>query len=984
MMKLRSHIILIAAVTLLPILIVVCLGVVLLFQKMRDDRLQSLIGTARALSLALDRSFEKGIGTLNALSTSRHLETGNFREFYLESRRVLAAYPGADAIVLVDPLGQQIVNTRVPFGAPLPRGRGTIAVRVAQSGSPTVSNLLTGAVVQRPLLVIGVPVAVAGVVKYVLTLALSSAFLQKLLELQNLSPDYLCTVIDSNRVIAARTRDIDEHLGRPASASLSKNSMASLEGVWMGEPWQFEPVYAAHRRSEFSGWTVALGIPVSKVHRPLWLLLASIVAGIMFFVLLAAALATLLGRRLVSSVIALADGAKELGAGLIPHLPISSVTELDEVGRELQGAATKRANMETALRHSEERLRTIFETEPECVKVVAPDGNVLEINAAGLQMLEADSLDQVRKKSILDFVAPECREGFQQLSQRVLEGSSGKLELEIIGFKGRRCWMETHAAPLRDTSGKVYAVLALTRDISERKRAENALRASEERLKLALSASRMGVWEWDIKNGGVLWSPECYDIVGREISGGTLESFTNLLQPEDARIFTQLTEHALATKTVFSVELRIVGSDDAQRWISNVGRAEYDGEGKPLRMIGTVQDVTERKRLLAEVQEHAAQLADTDRRKDEFLALLAHELRNPLAPVTNAVEILRMSGLSSPQARGATEMIDEQMRHMTRLIDDLLDVSRVTRGTLELRKEQIELSQVMKNAVDKTRSFIDESGVQLIVALPAQPIRLNADSFRLTQVLYNLLHNAAKYTECGGSITLSAQRQGNEVVVSVKDSGIGMPVDKLQHIFEVFAQLDTALERTRGGLGLGLTLVKRLVELHGGTVVAKSEGLEKGSEFIVRLPILPDESAGESSMKPSAGAAAQISRALRVLVVDDNHAAADMLGTLFRLKGMPAQLAHDGEQAVRVAEEFLPDVVLLDLGLPKLNGYDACRRMREQPGGQKIIIIALTGWGRDEDRQRTSEAGFDYHLVKPVRPLALLNLISELAEKKFS
>ncbi|MGH7930273.1 MAG: hybrid sensor histidine kinase/response regulator, partial [Candidatus Binatia bacterium] len=357
---------------------------------------------------------------------------------------------------------------------------------------------------------------------------------------------------------------------------------------------------------------------------------------------------------------------------------------------------------------------------------------------------------------------------------------------------------------------------------------------------------------------------------------------------------------------------------------------------------------------------------------------------NPLAPITNAVEILRMNGLPNPSSRRATEMIDEQMQHMTRLIEDLLDVSRITRDTLELRQEKLELSQVVKSAVDKTRQFIDDSGVQLTVALPPQPVHLNADKFRLTQVLSNLLHNAAKYTERGGSITLAAQRHGNQLAISVKDSGIGIPADKLDHIFEVFAQLDTSLERTRGGLGLGLTLVKRLVELHGGKVEAKSEGLEKGSEFILRLPILPSPSSGDLSKTPSAASISKVSRPLRVLVVDDNHAAAEMLGTLFRLKGMPVQLAHDGEEALRVAEQFLPDVVLLDLGMPKLNGYDACRRMREQPGGQKIIIMALTGWGRDEDRQRTSEAGFDYHLVKPVRPLNLLDIIADLAGKKFS
>ncbi len=983
-MKLRSHILLIALITLLPIIIVVCLVMVLLFQKMRDDQLQNLTGTARALSLAFDRSFEKGIGALNALSTSRYLETGDLKTFYEESKRVVAAHEGAEAIALVDPYGQQIINTRLPFGKPLPRAGGTLSPRVVQTRSAAISNLLTGPIVQKPLVVIGIPVVRNDEVKFALTMALSAAFLQKLLELQSIPPHYLCTVIDGNKVIAARSKDIDDHLGRRASSTLSANSTATLESTWVGEPHGFEPVYAAHRRSEFSGWTVALGIPIARVDRPLWLFLASVVAGIMFFILLAAGLATLFGRRIVSSVTALAEGAKALGSGLIPALAPSPVAELDEVRRELEAAASKRAAMETALRRNEQHLRTIIETEPECVNLVAPDGTILEMNAAGLKMIEADSLKAVEGKNILDFVAPECRAGFSELGQRVLDGNSDRLEFEVTGLKGKRRWMETHAAPLRDASGKVYAMLAVSRDITERKRAEDALRGSEERLKMALVASRMGVWEWDMGTTSVFWSPECYHVVGQEISGGTFESFTKLLDPEDAEELMEIAHQAVDNHAIFSAEFRIVRPDDEVRWVSNLGRAEYDHEGKPLRMIGTIQDITERKRLLAEVQEHAAQLAEADRRKDEFLAILAHELRNPLAPVTNAVEILRINGLSNPESQHATEMIDEQMQYMTRLIDDLLDTSRVTRGTLELRKENVELSQIVKSAVDKTRQFIDESGIGLIVTMPPQRVEINADRVRLIQALSNLLNNAAKYTERGGSITLRAERRGNEVAISVNDTGIGIPPDKLQRVFEAFAQLDVSLERSRGGLGLGLTLVKRLVELHGGRVEAKSEGLEQGSEFVIHLPVIEEPSAREPARAPSGPAPKINVEELRVLVVDDNRAAADMLGTLFRLKGNPVQLAHDGEEALRAAEQFLPAVVLLDLGMPKLNGYDVCRAIREQPWGQKMIIIALTGWGRDEDRKRTSEAGFDHHLVKPVRPLNLLEVIAEVAKTKIS
>jgi PAS domain S-box-containing protein len=979
-MRLRSHLLLLAGITILPIVIVVCLGVVFLFKRMRDDQLQTVRATARALSLALDRSFQEGIATLTALSASKNLEKGDFRAFHEEAKRVLALDPDSTAIALVDPSGQQIVNTNLSFGRPLPRGRGSVAPKVVKTRKPVVSNLLTGPVAHQALVVLGVPVVVDGEVKYVLTKALRPAYLRRLLELQSIPAGYLCTVIDGNRIIVARNRDIEQYFGRPAGESLTTNSMAAIEGSWIGEPLEFQPVYAAHRRSEFSGWTVALGTPVSKIDRPLRLFLGTIAAGIVLLLLTLAGLSAFFGRRLVASVTALAEGAKALGSGMVPRITESPVLELDEVRRELESAAAKRSAMEAALRQSEERLRTIIETEPECIKVVAPDGTLLEINAAGLNMLEADALETARGKSIFDFVAPECCADLEALSRRVLAGEAGKLEFELIGLKGRRRWIETHAAPLRGPEGEIYALLAVSRDVTEHKRAEDALRASEERLKLALAASRMGVWEWDFETAVMFWSPECREILGRDLSMGSFESFTQFIHPEDAGAVLERVHGAIDQRTVYAAEFRL--SSEPARWLANHGRAEYDPEGRPVRMIGTLQDITERKQLVAELQQRAAQLSEADRRKDEFLALLAHELRNPLAPVTHGLEILRLNALPNDECRHAADLIDEQMQHMARLIDDLLDVSRLTRGTLALRREEVEISEVIRSAVGKNQHILHESGVELAIEMPPRPLWLEADRVRLIQVISNLINNAAKYTEAGGVITVRVEGREAEALISVRDTGIGIPPDKLEHVFELFAQLDPSpQERTRGGLGLGLTLAKLLVELHGGTVEAKSAGLEKGSEFIVRLPAL-EERPAETARAPSRSSISL--EGLKVLVVDDNRAAADMLATLFRLKGNPVQAAYDGEHAVKAAEAFQPDVVLLDLGMPKLNGYDACRLMREHRWGERMVIIAITGWGREEDRERTREAGFDYHLVKPVRPLILMDVIADLAREKLA
>ncbi len=364
-------------------------------------------------------------------------------------------------------------------------------------------------------------------------------------------------------------------------------------------------------------------------------------------------------------------------------------------------------------------------------------------------------------------------------------------------------------------------------------------------------------------------------------------------------------------------------------------------------------------------------LQDSDRRKDEFLAMLAHELRNPLAPIRNAVQIFRGKGLPIPELQWATDVVDRQVHQMTRLVDDLLDVSRITRGKIELRKERVELATVVSSAVDTSRPLIDKWGHKLTITIPPTAIHLDADATRLAQVLANLLNNAAKYTDHGGRISLSAEQHDHHVLIRVTDTGIGIAPEMLPRIFELFTQVDRTLERSEGGLGIGLTLVQRLVEMHGGTVEAHSDGRGKGSEFVVRLP-LAAEVPGQRSAKEGADTTAPPT--CRILVVDDNRDSADSLGMLLRMMGNNVHTAYDGLEAVGAAAAFRPDVVLLDIGLPKLNGYEAARQIRQQSGGANIVLIALTGWGQEEDRRRTREAGFDHHLTKPL-DLAVLQKI---------
>jgi len=404
-----------------------------------------------------------------------------------------------------------------------------------------------------------------------------------------------------------------------------------------------------------------------------------------------------------------------------------------------------------------------------------------------------------------------------------------------------------------------------------------------------------------------------------------------------------------------------------------------------LANLALLAEVTERRRaeerlrelnesLERRVSERTEALRESDRRKDDFLATLAHELRNPLAPVRNAVEVLHLKGPDSPEVKWARGVIDRQMHSMSRLIDDLLDVSRISRGKIELRRERLDLADVVRAAVESSRPHIEKLEHELIVELPPGPIVLDADPTRLAQVLLNLLNNAAKFSARGGRIAMTAVRSGDEVVVSVKDAGIGIAADHLGSVFEMFSQVEAALSRSQGGLGIGLSLVKRLVEMHGGRVEARSEGLDKGSEFLIRLPLA--EGSSPPHVPGSAGDTPVPASELSVLVVDDNTDSALSMAMLLEEVGNRVCVAHDGEEAVRSAGENRPDVVLLDIGLPKMNGYDVARAIRAVPWGRTMVLIAVTGWGQDEDKRKAHEAGFDRHLVKPVDPRVLMDLLS--------
>ncbi len=385
--------------------------------------------------------------------------------------------------------------------------------------------------------------------------------------------------------------------------------------------------------------------------------------------------------------------------------------------------------------------------------------------------------------------------------------------------------------------------------------------------------------------------------------------------------------------------------------------------------------VTERTSTLQQLEQ---ELLEADRRKDAFIATLAHELRNPLAPVRNAVQILQLQAAANPGSQRASDIIARQVGVMARLIDDLMDVSRINRGHIELKLEPVDLSHVIELAVEATRPHITDNGHELLVQLPDSPIVLEADITRLSQVFVNLLTNAAKYTDRGGHIELVVQREGAEVAVTVRDDGIGIPVEQLSSVFAMFAQVEDAMSRSRGGLGIGLSLVKHLVELHGGRVAAASAGPGRGSAFTVSLPlplITPHEKARPGQVDPEL-TARMAGCLLRILVVDDHHDGAETISELLSRLGHEVRMVHDGNAALLAAGEFRPDLVLLDIGLPTISGYEVCRLIRSQPWGAAMTIVAMTGWGDQEAQRKAQAAGFDRHLVKPVDEALLISTLA--------
>jgi PAS domain S-box-containing protein len=819
---------------------------------------------------------------------------------------------------------------------------------------------------------------------------------------------------------------------------------------------------------------------------------------------------------------------------------IDNATLYDTAQRELR----ERRRAEDALRVSEERFRAMFEQSPLSTQILAADGSTIRVNRAW-ERLWGFTLEQLGGYNMLADPQLEAT-GIAPLLRRAFAGEA--TSLPAIRYDPNQTipegsqnsdpvrWVSAFAYPVKDSSGTVREVVLVHQDVTELRQREDQLRASEERLRLALAASRMNVWDWDLGTGMVTCSENAREFWGIDI--GHAADFVAVIHPDDVAGVDEAARLALESADPYMSEYRLGSPGQPIRWVQSRGRVTRDADGRPTHIVGVTLDITdikdaeERTRLLADAgaalgssldyhatlrqlsrllvprladwcaidllteagalervavyhpdpaqvargeelfarypphpdeahgawhvirtgqPEWLAEIADEmlaasisdpdhlallralrlrsyvsvpllarqatigvltlvyaesgrryresdlalitdlagraaaavdnarlyerllseDRRRNEFLATLAHELRNPLAPIRTGLAVLRAT--ADPQVGERTrEMMERQLSHMVTLIDELLDLSRVTRGQIQLETVRADLLSILGIAMETSRPLLDAAGVQLVVGVPEEPVVLDADRTRLSQVVSNLLNNAAKFTPRGGRVELRVTGFGSEVQIDVSDTGIGIPAESLSQIFDMFVQLRDSRVSTQG-LGIGLTLVRRIVELHGGRVWAHSDGPGRGSTFSVRLPVATGHRQERVPMPVGTPATG---RTRRVLVVDDNLDAAEMLGALLRHAGHEVRVAGDGPAALDVAAEFRPDVALLDIGLPGMDGYELARALRLDPALPAIVLIALTGWGQEEDKKRARDAGFDGHLTKPADPEQVMRLVA--------
>jgi PAS domain S-box-containing protein len=735
------------------------------------------------------------------------------------------------------------------------------------------------------------------------------------------------------------------------------------------------------------------------------LLHAAVAAAVWYGGAVPALLATALGGVAAAVLFTGNAGASLVLAGLLGYLLSCSI--MVALGHALRVARRhsfaelgERRRTEQALRACERDFRTMFELATVGAAQVDPiTGRFLRVNQR-LCEITGYTEDELLELTFSALTHPDDRSRELEAIAPVDRGErdTWQYEKRYLRKDGQEIWVLVSGRMIDEGDGRPARTAAHIIDLTAHKQAEQALRRSEARYRALVEATATVVWTRSPESGRGE-----YDKVQawwQELTGQTPEAqsgtgWLDFVHPDDRARATTAWVEAMMAGSAYDTEYRVRTRTGAYRHLLSRAVPVHEAGTVVHEWVGMMADITERKQV-----EEA--LKEADRRKDEFLATLAHELRNPLAPIRSSLQLLKMPGADPAVQESARLMMERQLHHLVRLVDDLLDVSRIMRGKIELRADVVALEAVIARALETAQPLIDAQCHTLVVSMPAEPVTLSADPVRLAQVVGNLLTNAAKYTEPGGHIRLAVEREGGDVLIRVRDTGIGIAPDMQSRIFEPFVQVDHSTVRAQGGLGIGLTLVKRLVEMHHGSVEAHSAGLGQGSELIVRLPAGPaprpaepapgpgdeihagpgDETDRRDEIDREVHAAQPLAAGGRILVVDDNADAGETLAMLLGLYGYQVEVVSSGMAALELVPAFRPDVVFLDIGMPVMDGYEVARRLREHPAGQQVYLIALTGWGQPEDRRRTREAGFDHHFIKPVDPGAVRALLAQVFERQ--
>ena len=626
---------------------------------------------------------------------------------------------------------------------------------------------------------------------------------------------------------------------------------------------------------------------------------------------------------------------------------------------------TDRRRSEEVLRASEQRFSRFMRHLPGLAWIKNLEGRYAYVNDEAARAF-GRAKEDLYGRTDDEIFPPQTAQQFQENDRLALAGETGRMTIESLEHEdGTVHHSMVTKFPIPGADGQPAMIAGMAFDITDWRRAEQALSQSEARFRFL--AEMIPSFVWTAGPDGIInyANRRWLDYCGLTPQENAADWARRILHPDDYERCTSQWMQAVREGQEYEIEVRNRRWDGIYRWFVTRAVPLRDADGRITSWFGVTTDIHDQK----EMQER---LREADRRKDEFLATLAHELRNPLAPIRNSLQVLRMGGERTDSVLG---MMERQVGHMVRLVDDLLEVSRITLGKIELRRERVELADVVRNALETSQPAVTEAGHRLDTRLPDETVWLDADPVRVAQIIANLLHNAAKYTEKQGTIALEAQCEGPDLVVSVRDTGRGIAPEMLSRVFEMFTQVEQSPGGPRSGLGIGLTLAQSLARMHGGHIEARSEGPGKGSTFVVRLPVVIGEQAqvaDEAPRSPAAGASAR----LRILVTDDVADSAESLAMLLRLWGHEARVALTGQEALDSVAHEPADVVLLDIDLPDMQGYDVARRLRAAPDGGVLKLVAMTGFGQQEDRRRSAEAGFDEHLVKPVDPSVLKVLLS--------